>query len=144
MSYETHAHAGGIDSGMPVFGDADEIILSMQDIVGRKWQPIILYHLLDEGPLGFSALKDRIAGISSKMLSESLSDLENAALVTRTLLSDQPLRVEYSLTDRGASLEPLLAEMVAWGSEHDVAATEEPDEQPPRGVATVRAGTEGR
>jgi DNA-binding HxlR family transcriptional regulator len=143
MSYETHAHARGIDSGTPVFADADEIILSMQEIVGRKWQPIILYHLLDEGPLGFSALKGRVSGISSKMLSESLTDLEDAGLVSRTLLSDQPLRVEYSLTDRGASLEPLLAEMVAWGSEHDVTADEEPADGTTR-AAGVPVSAEGR
>nr|WP_267638514.1 helix-turn-helix domain-containing protein [Halovenus rubra] len=92
----------------------------MQDIVGRKWHPILVYRLLDDGPLGFSALKERVDGISSKMLSESLDELQAEGLVSRKLLNDQPVRVEYSLTARGRSLEPLVTEMVQWGSEHAV------------------------
>jgi DNA-binding HxlR family transcriptional regulator len=143
MSSESPSHRAGrgIDAQRPVY-DVQDIFLSMQEIVGRKWHPILLYHLLDEGPLGFSALKDRVGGISSKMLSESLSDLEEAGLVSRELLSDQPLRVEYSVTDRGASLEPLIAEMVAWGYEHDV-ATGDADDGAATEVAAVGAG-EGR
>ena len=106
----------GVD--VPRFADPQQAIRSMQDVVGRKWHPILVYHLLDAGPLGFSALKDRVDGISSKMLSESLDDLQTAGLVSRTLLSDQPVRVEYSLTTRGRALEPLVSEMVRWGSEH--------------------------
>ena len=103
-----------------LFTGVEKTLLSMQEVIGRKWQPIIVYHLLDDGPMGFSALKDHIDGISSKMLSESLDDLEAAGLVDRTLLSDQPVRVEYALTERGRSLEPLISEMVTWGAEHDV------------------------
>ncbi|RXK52023.1 transcriptional regulator [Halorientalis pallida] len=101
----------------------------MQEFVGRKWQPIIVYHLLEEGPMGFSALKDGVDEISSKMLSESLDDLEAAGLVDRTLLSDRPVRVEYALTDRGQSLEPLITEMINWGAEHDVASDTDGTEQ---------------
>jgi DNA-binding HxlR family transcriptional regulator len=74
--------------------------------------------------MGFSALKDRVDDISSKMLSESLDDLEAAGLVDRRLLSDKPVRVEYELTEDGRSLEPLITEMVNWGAEHDVSADE--------------------
>ncbi|WP_424019331.1 winged helix-turn-helix transcriptional regulator [Halorientalis pallida] len=108
----------------PLFTGVEETLLSMQEIIGRKWQPIIVYHLLDDGPLGFSALKDRVDDISSKMLSESLDDLEAAGLVDRRLLSDKPVRVEYELTEAGRSLEPLITEMVNWGAEHDVTADE--------------------
>lgn len=107
------------DIGMetPLFEDAEAVLQDVQSVVGRKWQPILVYHLLDDGPLGFSALKDRVDGISSKMLSESLGDLESAGLVDRTLLNDQPVRVEYELTERGAALEGVLTEMIHWGSD---------------------------
>ncbi|WP_336328748.1 winged helix-turn-helix transcriptional regulator [Halovenus sp. HT40] len=104
-------------AGTPLFTDAESVLHDMQDIVGRKWNPVLLYHLLTDGPLGFSALKSCVDGISSKMLSESLSDLEEQGLVTRELLSDQPVRVEYALTERGESLEPILIGMIQWGSE---------------------------
>lgn len=106
-------------TALPFFTDAEPVLHDMQDIVGRKWNPILLYQLLADGPLGFSALKNRIDGVSSKMLSESLSDLEEQGLVDRELLSDQPVRVEYTLTERGESLEPVLVEMVQWGSDRE-------------------------
>ena len=106
---------------VPLFTDAESVLHDMQDIVGRKWNPVLLYHLLTDGPLGFSALKGRVDGISSKMLSESLSDLEEQGLIARELLSDQPVRVEYTLTDHGVALEPVLTAMVKWGSDHEEA-----------------------
>jgi len=122
MSSEHHAttdwERGNGALQVPLFTDTETVLHGMQDIVGRKWHPILVYYLLTDGPLGFSALKNRVDGISSKMLSESLSDLEDADLVTRDLLNDQPVRVEYTLTDRGEALEPLITEMVRWGSEH--------------------------
>ena len=126
MSSEHHAttdwERGNGALQVPLFTDTETVLHGMQDIVGRKWHPILVYYLLTDGPLGFSALKSRVDGISSKMLSESLSDLEDADLVTRDLLNDQPVRVEYTLTDRGEALEPLITEMVRWGSEHGEAA----------------------
>lgn len=108
----------GVDREAPLFTDPGDVLLSMQAVVGRKWQPVIVYHLLEAGPLGFSALKERTDGISSKMLSESLDDLEAAGLVAREVVSDKPVRVEYALTEDGESLEGLVREMVSWGSRH--------------------------
>jgi DNA-binding HxlR family transcriptional regulator len=100
-----------------LFVDAEAALHATRDVVGRKWHPVLLYYLLEEGPLGFSALKDRVDGISSKMLSESLSDLEDAGLVTRAVLDDRPVRVEYDLSERGETLGPVVSEMVHWGVE---------------------------
>lgn len=102
-----------------LFVEAETALHGMQEIVGRKWNPVLLYYLLTDGPLGFSALKTRVDGISSKMLSESLSDLEDAGLVTRELLDDQPVRVEYDLSERGATLEPVVTAMVRWGTDQE-------------------------
>lgn len=101
-----------------LFVDAERALHGMQDIVGRKWHPVVLHYLLTDGPLSFSTLKTSVDGISSKMLSTSLSNLEERGLVARDVVSEQPVRVEYTLTERGKSLEPLITEMVHWGSEH--------------------------
>lgn len=83
-------------------------------IVGKKWTIIILYEL-SNAPLGFNELKRRVRGISAKVLSESLTDLQERDLVTRTVYSESPIRVEYDLTEKGRELESLFHAMKAWG-----------------------------
>jgi DNA-binding HxlR family transcriptional regulator len=101
----------------PLFADPEAALHITRDIVGRKWHPVLLFHLSRDEPLGFSDLKERADGISSKMLSESLSDLEEWGLVTRDLVDDQPVRVEYAVADRGETLLPVIEAMVDWGME---------------------------
>ncbi|MBV0924459.1 helix-turn-helix transcriptional regulator [Halomicroarcula limicola] len=93
-------------------------ITTTATLVGKKWHPVIVHRLLDGGPSGFNELKDDVDGISSKVLSDSLEDLQEKGLVAREVISEQPFRVHYSLTDRGASLEPVIAAMAEWGAEH--------------------------
>ncbi|MEF8788737.1 MAG: helix-turn-helix domain-containing protein [Haloarculaceae archaeon] len=96
-----------------------ESLISMTDLFGRKWCPVVLYRLLRDGPMGFSDLKRDIDGISGKMLTESLETLETGyGLVERSIVNDRPFRVAYEPTDRGESLDPLLGEMLAWAAEH--------------------------
>ncbi|WP_018256131.1 winged helix-turn-helix transcriptional regulator [Halomicrobium katesii] len=115
--------SGAVDQ--PYFVDIDDVFENVTDILGRKWHLRIVYYLLDDGPMGFSALKDRLDGVSSKMLSESLSSLEEYDIVVREIVSDQPVRVEYSLTERGGALAPLLDDIVQWNSNYDLESTEE-------------------
>jgi DNA-binding HxlR family transcriptional regulator len=84
-------------------------------LIGKKWHPVIVHRLLEHGPLGFNALKDEVDGISSKVLSDSLSDLEESRLVERSIVSEKPFRVEYSLTERGVGLRPVIEAMTEWG-----------------------------
>jgi DNA-binding HxlR family transcriptional regulator len=93
-------------------------ITTTATLIGKKWHPVIIHRLLEEGPLGFNALKEEVDGISSKVLSDSLEDLEEETLVNREIVSEKPFRVEYSLTDRGDSLAPVIYEMRDWGMEH--------------------------
>jgi len=111
-------HVSSTGSDDLLFTDADEVFDAVQDTLGRKWHLRIVYRLLESGPMGFSALKSAITGVSSKMLSESLTRLEDDGLVDREVVSDQPVRVEYSLTDRGRGLEPVVSAVVEWGTEH--------------------------
>ncbi|WP_134669593.1 winged helix-turn-helix transcriptional regulator [Halorussus marinus] len=91
-------------------------------ILGKKWHPVVIHRLLDGGPMGFNELKDDVDGVSSKVLSDSLDDLESKGLVDREIVSEKPVRVSYSLTDRGESLRPVISAMAEWGAEHLAAA----------------------
>jgi len=94
-------------------------------LIGRKWHPVIVHRLLEKGPLGFNALESEVDGISSKVLSDSLDDLEEAKLVDREIVSEKPFRVAYSLTERGEDLEDVIEAMAEWGRTHLVPADEE-------------------
>lgn len=93
-------------------------ITSTASLIGKKWHTVIIHRLLENGPLGFNALKEDVDGISSKVLSDSLDDLEEKQLVNREIVSEKPVRVEYSLTEFGTSLEPVIVQMRDWGIEY--------------------------
>lgn len=92
-------------------------IESAAAVLGRKWHPAIVYHLLDDQPLRFSELENRMHTVSGKVLSESLADLEEKDLVDREVVDDRPIKVEYRLTAHGQRLEPVIDEMVSWGEQ---------------------------
>jgi DNA-binding HxlR family transcriptional regulator len=83
-------------------------------IIGKKWYLIIL-HELTRTPMGFNELKRAVRGISAKVLSENLGELEARGLVTRTVYSESPIRVEYGLTDKGRELDGIFLSMRIWG-----------------------------
>jgi len=99
-------------------------VTTTASLICKKWHPVIVHRLLEHGPSGFNELKDDVDGISSKVLSSSLDDLEEKQLVDREIISEKPVRVQYSLTDHGRSLEPVIFAMRDWGLEH----LTEPDE----------------
>lgn len=86
-------------------------LTSLSDILGRKWNLVIMNQLLINGPMGFSELLDDIEGISSKVLSESLGDLEQVEFVERTIVSERPFRVEYSLTNETDAVEGIIKQV---------------------------------
>lgn len=83
------------------------------DLLERRWQLSIIYAALS-GALRFSEFAEAIAGISPRMLSERLRDLEAAGLIERTVLPSSPPAVEYRLTERGRRLAPILEAMRAY------------------------------
>lgn len=85
------------------------------DVIGRKWHPVIIYRLLNNGSSGFNELQRDIDGISGKVLSDSLEDLEENRVVDRKVVSEKPVKVEYSLTGLGKSLEPVIEQLSEWG-----------------------------
>lgn len=87
-------------------------------ILVGKWKPIILLHLLTEGTLRFSELKRLVPEITQKMLTKQLRELEAEDIVTRVIYPQVPPKVEYSISEYGKSLEPVLNIMHEWGTAH--------------------------
>jgi DNA-binding HxlR family transcriptional regulator len=88
-------------------------------LIGGKWKPVILWWLLQsDTPVRFTALKKRMEGITQKMLTQQLRELERDGLVRRQMFQEMPVRVEYSLTRFGAKLHPVLRALDAWARTH--------------------------
>ena len=85
-------------------------------LIGDKWKVLILRDLMP-GTKRFGELKKSIGSVSQKVLTTQLRDMENNGLLTRTVYAEVPPRVEYSLTDLGKSLKPILDAMWNWGEE---------------------------
>lgn len=89
-------------------------MVSAINIIGGKWKPIIL-HMLSAGTMRFGELNRNIPPVSQKMLTQQLRELEADGIVKRKVYAEVPPRVEYSLTDRGVTLKPILDDLYAWG-----------------------------
>ena len=87
---------------------------------GDKWSMLVLYqlHVSETGLLRFNEMRRLMTDCSQKMLSQTLKNLEQCHLVHREVYPEVPPRVEYSLTDTGRSLMPVLTDLIAWGQLH--------------------------
>ena len=86
-------------------------------LIGDKWKILIIRDLLT-GTKRFGELRKSLTGISQKVLTNNLRDMEKSGLVHREVFAEVPPRVEYSLTDTGWSLKPVLDSMVQWGNSY--------------------------
>lgn len=97
------------------FNCEKELTLS---IIGGKWKMLILWHLGREGTKRFGELKKMIPGITQRMLASQLRELEDDLILHREVYPVVPPKVEYSLTERGETLMPILDAMYNWGKEY--------------------------
>ncbi|WP_042497284.1 winged helix-turn-helix transcriptional regulator [Algibacter lectus] len=88
-------------------------------LIGTKWKPLILFHLL-EGALRSGVLQKQIIGISNKMFTQTVRELEKDGLVIRKVYPIVPPKVEYTLSKRGKSLENILRSLDEWGGANDL------------------------
>ena len=95
------------------------------DLIGGKYKALILWHLSD-GVLRFSELRSRIPKATPKMLTQQLRELETQALIHREVYPVIPPKVEYSLTETGISLMPILVAMRDWGADYLRSKDQEP------------------
>lgn len=102
------------------------------ELIGRRWTGAIIYVLLQQ-TCRFATLRDAIPGITDRMLSERLQELEEEGLVDRAVVPDTPVRVEYSLTKKGKGLAQAIETLADWAEKNI------PLEVPARKTAKKRA-----
>ena len=86
-------------------------------LIGDKWKVLILRDLMN-GTKRFGELKKSIGSVTQKVLTANLRDMEEKGLLTRKVYAEVPPRVEYTLTETGYSLGPVLCAMMVWGTEY--------------------------
>ena len=84
-------------------------------ILSQRWTSLILYQLMS-GPQRFCTMTEKL-GVSGKTLTERLKDLEKRGFVVRNVYPETPVRIEYSLTEKGKSLTPIMKEIEEWSKE---------------------------
>lgn len=87
-------------------------------LIGNKWKLLILRNLIYSGKQRFTDFAKTIPGISKKVLTDNLRALEDDGIVEREVFAEVPPRVEYSLSDLGKTLKPILDAMVEWGTDY--------------------------
>lgn len=83
-------------------------------LIGNKWKLLILRDVLD-GPKRFGELRKSLEGISQKVLTDNLRSMEEDGLLTRTVFPEVPPHVEYSLSELGGTMRPIIAQLGEWG-----------------------------
>ena len=86
-------------------------------LIGGRWKIVILWYLF-QGVKRFSELQRALDGVSQKVLTQQLRDMERDGIVARTVYAQVPPKVEYSITPLGLSLKPVVEAMHQWGIEH--------------------------
>ncbi|KEZ50571.1 winged helix-turn-helix transcriptional regulator [Metabacillus indicus] len=86
--------------------------------IGGKWKTVILWHLGTDGTLRYSEIQRLLTGVTHKVLSRQLKELEDDGFVERRQYNTMPPKVEYTLTSKGETLMPILQHMHVWGKEN--------------------------
>ncbi len=89
------------------------------DIMGGKWKPILIYHIGNSAPIRYGELKRKISHMNERVLSRELRELEERNIIIRTAYDEKIPRVEYSLTEAGDSLLPILNHLSEWGTKYN-------------------------
>lgn len=97
------------------FGCSVEVTIS---VIGGRWKPVIIFKLMKNEVLRFNELKRLVPGVTQRMLTNQLRELEADGIVNRKVYPEVPPKVEYSLTEYGRSLEHIMFAMREWGALH--------------------------
>ncbi|MBI5207343.1 MAG: helix-turn-helix transcriptional regulator [Candidatus Firestonebacteria bacterium] len=87
------------------------------DAIGGKWKTLILWHLKEKS-LRSGQIKKLVPGITQKILTQKLRELENHGLISRKVYAQMPPKVEYTLTTYGKTIRPILDNLCKWGTKH--------------------------
>lgn len=88
------------------------------NVIGWKWQGVVLYHLLKRKVLRFGDLRKMMTEVTQRMLTTQLRELEKDGIICRTVFPEVPPNVEYSLSPKGETLREMIYSLERWGVEH--------------------------
>ncbi len=101
-----------------VFDEKSCPVTATMQVLGGKWKAILINAIYHTSPARFGELKRSVKGITQSMLTQQLRELENDGLISRKIYAEIPPRVEYTLTEFGLTLSPIMLSMAKWGEEH--------------------------
>lgn len=101
-----------------VFDENTCPITATMKVLGGKWKPILINAIYLTSPARFGELKRSVVGITQSMLTQQLRELEEDGIISRKIYAEIPPRVEYTLTEFGLTLSPIMLSMAAWGKEY--------------------------
>lgn len=100
-----------------VFDENTCPVTATMKVLGGKWKPILINAIYFTAPARFGELKRSVRGITQSMLTQQLRELENDGIISRKIYAEIPPKVEYTLTEFGLTLSPVIQTMAQWGEE---------------------------
>ena len=93
-------------------------VMATMGVIGGKWKVILINRIYFDSPARFGALKRCLKGISQTMLTSQLRELEEAGIISRKIYAEIPPKVEYTLTEFGLTIQPIIVSISEWGKKH--------------------------
>lgn len=100
-----------------IFDENNCPVTATMKVLGGKWKPILINAIYFTAPARFGELKRSVVGITQSMLTQQLRELEDDGIISRKIYAEIPPKVEYTLTDFGLTLSPVIQTMANWGKE---------------------------
>ena len=118
MKHLFKPHKTTSKSSQTTIETSDGCVARATQIIGNKWTPLLLRDLAT-GPMRFCELEKSVGSINPRTLSQRLDDLECFGVISKKTFAEMPPRVEYTLTQKGEDLLPILKQMAAWGTKYN-------------------------
>ena len=103
-----------------IFDEKSCPVTATMQVLGGKWKAILINAIYHTSPARFGELKRSVKGITQSMLTQQLRELEEDGLISRKIYAEIPPRVEYTLTEFGLTLSPIMQSMANWGKEYRI------------------------
>jgi DNA-binding HxlR family transcriptional regulator len=103
-----------------IFDEISCPVTATMQVLGGKWKAILINAIYHTSPARFGELKRSVKGITQSMLTQQLRELEDDGLISRKIYAEIPPRVEYTLTEFGLTLSPIMQSMAKWGEEYRI------------------------
>lgn len=121
MKYNTNIENQEDKTGKNIVFDENSCpVTATMKVLGGKWKAILINAIYLTSPARFGELKRSVKGITQSMLTQQLRELENDGLISRKIYAEIPPRVEYTLTELGLTLSPIMLSMAKWGEEYRI------------------------